>query len=182
MELRRLEPDHNRLPFTCGDDDLDEFYQEDSREGGAELLSVTYTLIINNTVALYFSISNDSIKRENVPKPAFRRLVRPISQRKRYSSMPAVKIGRFATSECMQCSGYGTKILDFLKVWFTTDNKTGCRFIVVDAYNNRKTIRFYERNGFTFLTGNDSKADTRLMYFDLIIFRDSTKSLEPGSE
>jgi len=23
----------------------------------------------------------------------------------------------------------------FIKVWFTLNNKTGCRFIVVDAYN-----------------------------------------------
>ncbi len=35
------------------------------------------------------------------------------------------------------------------KDWFrTSENKTGCRFIVVDAYNNDRTFHFYEKNGF----------------------------------
>ena len=40
----------------------------------------------------------------------------------------------------------------FIKDWFRhEDNKTGCRFLVVDAYNNPRTLHFYERNDFRFL-------------------------------
>lgn len=45
-------------------------------------------------------------------------------------------------------------------------NKTGCRFIIVDAYQN--AIPFYERNGFVMLSSRDINDETRLMYFDLI--------------
>lgn len=39
--------------------------------------------------------------------------------------------------------------MDFIKKWFlSTDNKTGCRFILVDAVNDPHTLTYYERNGF----------------------------------
>ena len=55
----------------------------------------------------------------------------------------------------------------------------GCRFIVVDAYNNGKTTKFYEHNDFRYLYDNEleersqynipptNKISTRLMYYDL---------------
>ena len=60
----------------------------------------------------------------------------------------------------------------FIKDWFRhEDNKTGCRFIVVDAYNEEKILRYYERNGFVPLYNYDIPQDeplkTRLLYFDL---------------
>jgi hypothetical protein len=72
----------------------------------------------------------------------------------------------------MQRSGLGRQILDWLKILFLTANRTGCRFITVDAYNNPRTIDFYERNDFRFLTSADEKDDTRQMYFDLKPFAD----------
>ena len=43
-------------------------------------------------------------------------------------------------------------------------DKTGCRFITVDAY--RKAIPFYAANGFEFLQ-KDEGGETELMYYDL---------------
>jgi hypothetical protein len=40
--------------------------------------------------------------------------------------------------------------------------------MLVDAYNNERTTRFYQKNGFTFLSSKDEKQNTRLMVFDLI--------------
>lgn len=57
--------------------------------------------------------------------------------------------------------------MSFIKIWFTDDNKTGCRFIIVDAYNNEETIHFYQKNNFAFLLKNDELDETRLMIFDL---------------
>jgi hypothetical protein len=62
----------------------------------------------------------------------------------------------------------GCEILDFIKDWFTSDNKTGCRFVIVDALNEPRVLRFYCKNGFDFLVENDTQDPTRLMYFDLI--------------
>lgn len=74
----------------------------------------------------------------------------------------------------------GSQIIDYVKDWFrSTSNKTGCRFIVVDAYNNERTLRFYERNGFKTLykteleerdflnLTQDDALETRFMFFDL---------------
>ena len=73
----------------------------------------------------------------------------------------------------------GSQLIRFVKDWFRAeDNKTGCRFLVVDAYNSPKTLNFYQRNGFRFLHRDDeeeksyyqinsTRISTRLMYFDL---------------
>lgn len=76
----------------------------------------------------------------------------------------------------------GDQLMDFIKSWFVVDaNKTGCRFIVVDAYNTFKPLRYYRNNGFIdfFSTENQEKKftgiqenqdlETRLLFFDLII-------------
>jgi hypothetical protein len=71
--------------------------------------------------------------------------------------------------------------MDFVKLWITAnDNKSGCRYITVDSYNNENTRKYYEANGFKdfFSTEKQEKEyldipdekelKTRLMYFDLI--------------
>jgi len=162
-----------RPPFTCGDPDLDEFFRKDSIEGSKQLLCVTYAFIDddkNDKVVAFFSLSNDAIKKEMVPRSAFGRIVKIIPFEKRYSSMPAAKIGRLGVCSELQGQHYGRMVLDFLKAWFTEGNKTGCRFLVVDAYNNEKSKGFYSKNGFRFLTSKDESEPTRIMYFDMIRF------------
>ena len=64
---------------------------------------------------------------------------------------------------------------DFIKNWFRhEDNKTGCRFLIVDAYNNPRTLKFYENNNFKYLYRTEEEEElyfkttmTRMMYFDL---------------
>ncbi len=77
--------------------------------------------------------------------------------------------------------GIGSELMEFIKSWFLdAGNKTGCRFLIVDAYNEEIPLGYYQKNGFAFLfssesqeaenTGfdKDTKLRTRLMYFDLI--------------
>ena len=72
------------------------------------------------------------------------------------------------------------------KAWFSSENnKSGCRFLIVDAYNEPGLIQFYERCGLhLFFTSEEQekkyrnindregeppvKLETRLMFFDLI--------------
>ena len=80
----------------------------------------------------------------------------------------------------------GSETLDFIKGWFlSTNNKTGCRFVIVDAVNEQYVISFYQKNGFQPLFSSEEqefaytigkkdipvKLDTRLMYFDLLKMR-----------
>ncbi len=169
--VKRVGANDLRPEFDCGDVDLNEFFQKDSIKSCLELLSVTYIVEQDGELAAFFSISNDAITKESCPKSAFRRATKDIPREKRYSSLPAVKIGRLGISSAKQSQGVGSEILRFMKGWFTEGNKTGCRFIIVDAYNNKHAISFYEKNGFSFLSSMDDEATTRLMYFDLRLLR-----------
>ena len=59
----------------------------------------------------------------------------------------------------------GSFLLDFIKSYFLVDNKTGCRFVTVDAYLD--AVPFYERNDFSLLKSKDEDLVTRLLFFDL---------------
>lgn len=176
LYLRRLGSSDDRPCFDCGDEDLNEFFAKDSKEGTNKLVSVTYIFETETgEVVSYFCLSNDAVRKEDTSKSRFKKLLSLLPREKRYSSMPAVKIGRLATNKKFQCSGAGTKTLDYIKMWFTEGNKTGCRFIIVDAINNPKALNFYQKNGFDFLDFHQGEeknnGHTRLMFFDLLTFR-----------
>ena len=48
---------------------------------------------------------------------------------------------------------------------FSQNNRTGCRFLTVDAH--RDAVGLYEKSGFSFFTDTDTEDETRLMYYDL---------------
>jgi len=172
--------------FSCGDADLDEFLHEDACDCLQELIAVTYLFKDGNTTAAFFSVLNDKIVYDCplISKSAWKRFLRlkfPHPKRG-YESYPSVKLGRLGVHTQYAGTGLGTEILDLIKMSFITDNKTGYRFITVDAYNNEKTIRFYEKNGFKFFPSDsiDTGQKTRLMYFDLRPFRDAL--VESGTD
>ena len=78
---------------------------------------------------------------------------------------PLYRKEKLAVDASLKGNGIGQRILNFIKCYFTADNKTGCRFITVDAY--AAAIPFYLRNGFVPLNDEDIDEPTRLLYFDL---------------
>jgi GNAT superfamily N-acetyltransferase len=172
--LQRLEADDTRPEFDCGDSDLNEFFKTDSKEYSKELLAVTYLALRKGSPVAYFSVLNDAIKKQDTDTPvsAFKRINKSIPRPKQYKNIPAVKIGRLAVCAHEAGKKAGSYMMDFIKYWFKNGNKTGCRFILVDAYNKEKVIKFYQNNGFKFMTSKDAKSSTRIMYFDLIEFEE----------
>jgi GNAT superfamily N-acetyltransferase len=174
-KLVRLRADTEIAEFDCGDDDLNEFLAVDAQQYLAQLLTVTYLVMDCDKLAAFFSLSNDKLTcapDDTGAKKVWNRIQRRIPNIKRRRSYPAVKIGRLGVCETMQGGGVGQQILDWLKILFLTANRTGCRFITVDAYDAPKTIHFYKANWFTFLSESDEGEDTRQMYFDLKPFAD----------
>lgn len=172
-------------PFSCGEEDLDEFFREDSFYYKEEMLGKTYCFVTTTkpyTIVSLFTLANDSIKTTHFEKSTTNRLNRSIPNQKRGRSYPATLIGRLGVNKQFQGRGWhiGTQVIDILKDWFRDeDNKTGCRFLVVDAYNTQGTLEFYKKNGFKFLHKdeqeereynnftNDEPLHTRLMRYDL---------------
>ncbi|MBF0338599.1 MAG: GNAT family N-acetyltransferase [Nitrospirae bacterium] len=94
--------------------------------------------------------------------------VKMFRTKKRHYTYPAVKIGRLGVHKDYQRIGVGRMVLDHIKKAFAYDNKTGCRFITVDAYNKPDVLSFYIKNEFMLFSENDKKDMTRLLYYDLI--------------
>jgi GNAT superfamily N-acetyltransferase len=168
--FRRLDLDSKIKPFDCGDSDLNEFFQKDALNYLRQLLAVTYVFENKQQTVAFFSLLNDRISGEDSEKSVFRKLRKEIPHKKHFRSYPAVKVGRFGVEQKYHNQRVGTEVMDFVKAFFTLKNKTGCRFITIDAYNYPRTINFYIKNGFSFLTSQDEKDDTRSMYFDLMTF------------
>ncbi len=163
----RLVDEHTIKPFDCGDDDLNEFLAVDAKLYLKELLAVTYLIENDTDTIAFFPLSNDRIAIDNMDSNAqWNKLRKRFPQQKRLRSYPAVKIGRIGVSNRHSTFGYGSKIMNYIKFWFTDVNKTGCRFITVDSYQS--AIGFYQKNGFDFLSKEDTGQLTRLMFFDLM--------------
>ena len=170
--------------FECSNLDLNNFFQNDCIAFANELMGKTYCFTLDydsKNIVCSFTISNDSIKTSILPNARKKKVLKNIPSQKRFKSYPAVLIGRLGVSKEFTSLGIGTELLNFIKSWFIErDNKTGCRFIIVDSYNTNEALNFYKKNGFNFLfsseeqekmatdVSNDSQIKTRLMYFDLI--------------
>ncbi len=161
LTLDKLEKEPHGILFDCGDDDLNEFLLKDAFLQQEQLLSATYLVCKGKDIVAYFSVLNDSIS-------ADKRMKKALPHGKRYKTFPAVKIGRFAVNNDYQGTGVGGDLINFLKLFFVVKNKTGCRYLIADAYNKEKVVGFYLRNGFEILTQEDKNKETRAMYFDLI--------------
>ena len=170
--------------FDCGDDDLNDFFREDAFNYDAQLLGRSYCFLsaTNNIIAAVFTLSNSAIRVTELPNNAKRRLVKLIPWIKQGRNYPAVLIGRLGVSKNFRNQKLGSQIIDFIKAWFLSNhNKTGCRFIVVDAYNREDILHFYsnDNNKFSFLFKDENQEKaynnipeeetlrTRQMYFDL---------------
>lgn len=170
--------------FDCGHPDLNDFFKNDALDYSSQLLGKSYCFLLDKdpkTIVCAFSISNDSIKVNFLPNNRKKNVNKQIPRIKQFRSYPAVLIGRLGVNASFKKKGIGKELMDFIKSWFIDPgNKTGCRFIVVDAYDENEPIKYYQNNGFKFLFGDeaqerqytgiteDKPVKTRLMYYDLI--------------
>lgn len=170
--------------FSCGDKDLDDFFASDCFDYAKQLLGKNYCYKLDanpNKVVCAFTLANACIRVSDMPNARKKKIEVDIPHAKSLKDYPAVLIGRLAVSKEFRSKHIGSDALEYIKYWFIDpNNKTGCRFVIVDAYNNQETKAFYERNGFkpVFSTDEQEKEyrhirsdihlSTRLMYFDLL--------------
>lgn len=157
-----------------------------------QLLRKSYCFVKPDTfeIVCAFTVANSSVKVDSLPSNLRNKLNRKIPNAKRRPQYPAVLVGQLAVSDLFSGHHVGDELLDFIKSWFIDPlNKTGCRYVIVDAVNHPKVFEYYQRNGFKFLFSSDKEEwtflhnkglepttpvepmKTRLMYFDLIYLR-----------
>lgn len=178
--------------FTCKDEDITEFFTQDYADYAYQLLGKSYCFVKPDTseIVCAFTVANSSVKVDSLPSNLRNKLNRKIPNAKRRPQYPAVLVGQLAVSDLFSGHHVGDELLDFIKSWFIDPlNKTGCRYVIVDAVNHPKVFEYYQRNGFKFLFSSDGEEwtflynkgiepttpiepmKTRLMYFDLIYLR-----------
>ncbi|MBR6455001.1 MAG: GNAT family N-acetyltransferase [Fibrobacter sp.] len=172
LDFIRLQSSNKFKSFDCGDADLNDFILNRATLFDKHMLAVSYACIdINDTSRplAYFSLANDKIATSDFASMTeFNRFRRKqgFPNEKRLKSYPAVKLCRLAVDICAKNQKLGTQVLNYIKSMFVIHNKTGCRFITVDAY--LAAVPFYEKNGFRMMNLEDNDPHTRLMYFDLM--------------
>jgi hypothetical protein len=169
-------------PFSCGYDDLDEYFLKDSPLWADQMYGKTYCFVLKDdpqTIVCAFSLSNETIRVDLLPNSQKKRFLKEIPKEKRMRRYPAVLIGRLGVDIQFANNGIGTELMQILKFWFIEpDNKAAVRYLAVDALNNSRTLNYYEKNGFAYLFKDEEQEavssrmkqplKTRYMYFDLI--------------
>lgn len=173
--------------FSCGNEDLDDFFHNDSIAYANDLFGKTYCFCSKETrkeIFCAFTVSNASIFTTMLPNARKKKVAKNVPYIKRDLIYPAVLIGRLGISKKYQHLHLGSELMDFIKAWFVDPyNKTGCRYLIVDAYNTEVPLAFYLKNGFDFIfsteeqekayrhIATEDKLKTRLMFFDLIVIK-----------
>lgn len=173
----------NMAHFYCGDTDLDNFFQNEAIPYSKQLLGKSYCFRLEQDptiVVCAFTVANASMRVDFLPNARKKKISKNIPHQKEHKSYPAVLVGRLGVNIGYQSHHVGCELMDFIKSWFVDPlNKTGCRFVIVDAYNNEKAIAYYKRNNFESVFSSEEqernalglsveKLDTRFMFFDLI--------------
>ncbi len=170
--------------FVCGDQDIDDFFANDCFGYAKQLLGKNYCYTLDDDphkIVCAFTLANASIRVSDLPNARRKKIEEEIPHVKALKDYPAVLVGRLGVSSEFHSHHVGSDVLDFVKYWFVEpSNKTGCRFVIVDAYNNSGTLNFYDINGFKFVFSSEKQEkdyrqlsqevnlNTRLMYFDLL--------------
>lgn len=173
--------------FSCGNEDLDGFFFHDAVSYAENLFGKSYCYTTEgdkNEIVCAFTVSNASIFTRWLPNSRKKKVGKLVPHVKQDLIFPAVLIGRLGISIKYQHLHLGSEVLDFIKAWFVEpNNKTRCRYLVVDAYNTEVPLAFYKKNGFDFIFSteeqeknyrqiiSDSPLKTRLMFFDLIVIK-----------
>lgn len=170
--------------FSCGDSDLDDFFIRDCFAYSKELLGKTYCYKLDENpqkVVCAFTLAKAGVRVSDLPNARKKKVESKTPHVKALKDYPAVLLARLGVSKDFRALGIGSDVIEFVKLWFLDPyNKTGCRFLIVDAYNTPATIAFYEKNDFKLVFSSeqqekdyrhlpsDTALSTRLMFYDLM--------------
>jgi ribosomal protein S18 acetylase RimI-like enzyme len=137
-----LGPKHDRAAFSCGSPKLDTYLQTQAGQDGKKNLSVTFILTPDSkTIAGYYTLSQYSVKLDDVPEEIARKLTR-------HNEIPATLLGRLARSESFRGMGLGEMLLmDALHRCLINSRQVASWAAIVDAKDDG-AIAFYREYGF----------------------------------
>ena len=168
--LRPLAPDLQVSRFDCGDLEMNTYFRRKSKKYRRQLLVQSYHFCpieyTGTEPIVLVDLCNDVVCRKILPD------MEVIPEKKRYlETFPAVKIARLGRNVKFRGLGASAHLFNALKMFFTRGNRTGCRFLTLDAYKER--VGLYESCGFIRTLIDDeqeSQKQTVSMLLDLLPF------------
>jgi len=144
VTIRKLEPTDDREAFFSGSEELDEFLKTRALAHQRSGSSVTYIVAEGTQILGYATISTTTLSRD---------LLARREQRNRPADVPALLLGRLASSMSHQGIGVASRLLRFaMELTLDQEDRVGCVGLVVDAKDD--VTDFYKKFGFTpFPTG-----------------------------
>lgn len=161
--------------FSCGEEDLDDFFHNRIIFNTEKMVGRTYAFVRreDGVVVSIFTVATDSINVSVLPNNRRRKIKETVDKPlRRY---PGILIGRLGVNKDLSGQGYGTAIMEYIKLWLMDSVPVGFRFLIVDAHNNPNTLHYYEKNHFYYVFSTEQQeikssgidgCPTRLMIYD----------------
>lgn len=140
----RLEPlseHHDRNTFTCGQEALDRYLRTQATQDIRRRIAACFVAVEQSSerLAAFYALAAASIPVADLPAEITRKLPK-------YSTLPAVRIGRLAVDLNFQGKGLGSGLLaDALRR--TLASPAAAFGIIVDA-KDEDAVSFYRHHGF----------------------------------
>ena len=171
--------------FDCGNEDLNEFFNNDALDYKRQMLSQTcfFRHISSGAVVCAFSFSASSIKTADLPGSRRKKVKENIPREKSLNSYPGILIGRLGVSTEFSGQGIGTQLIEIIRDFCLLNFPDFVRFLFVDAYNEPDIVAFYQKNKFTLVFSTEEQEKetylqplseplrTRYMFYDMIQWR-----------
>jgi GNAT superfamily N-acetyltransferase len=146
VEIRPLRRDDGRSDFSCGQPDLDRFFEHYAGQNQFKLhLAVTYVAVLDVRIAGFATVAGSSLERASVPSAR---------QRRRFPAypLPVLRLARLGVDTRAQGLGIGRALVrHVLELAVEQRDSLGCVGVVTDA--KAEAVRFYQSLGFVPLQG-----------------------------
>lgn len=132
--------------FSCGKQNLDEFVRLHAANMHARRFAFTNLVFHEDYkgALAYFTLVNDEI-----PLNESEKLDLGEAEHITLDKFPAVKIARLAVCAGQQSQGVGADVMDLIAgEILDSSSLSAARLLVVDAENDERVVRFYEKMGF----------------------------------
>ncbi len=141
IEIRPLRPDDDRSTFSCGQSDLDRFFQHYAGQNQFKLhLAVTFISVSGGRILGFATVAASSLERNRRPSARLRRRLPGYP-------LPVLRLARLGVDARVQGGGIGGALLrHVLRLTLEQRDRLGCVGVVVDAKPD--AVAFYERYGF----------------------------------
>ena len=146
LQIQALEKKYDKTLFDCGHSLLDEYIKKQAKQDVNRDLSACFVLVDDkNVVKGFYTLSANSIKRDDFPEPLQRKL--PPS----YNDIPTILLGRLAIDKTAKGNGFGEiLLLDALTRSLKISESLGTIAVIVDPSDERAQ-NFYSKYGFILL-------------------------------